>query len=105
MTNGISSICSDPLLKNRLFDLLYQRAHPKTACPSEIPRALSLSELADLGASHWRDLMPTMRELVFRLRDEGQVEVLQRGEVVGRERGLEEVRGPVRVRLVREEQF
>ena len=89
------------LLKDRLLSLLAQRAYPKTACPSEIPRSLSNSELQDLGIAEWREIMPMMRELAFRLRDEGKIEVLQKGEVVGMDVAGDDVRGPIRVRMVR----
>lgn len=43
--------------------------------------------------------MPRIRELVFEMRSRGEAEVLQRGEVIGDEIGLEDVSGPIRVRL------
>lgn len=77
---------------------LASRIYPKTLCPSEIARSLSTRDLAALGVSSWRDLMPRMRELAFEARDRGDVEILQRGEVVGADVSLEDVRGPIRIR-------
>jgi len=90
----------DPLHAH-LTRLLGARAYPKTICPSEVARALSASELQALDASEWRDVMPAIREAVWEMRDRGEVEIMQRGEVVGSEVGLEDVKGPIRVRLVR----
>ncbi len=42
--------------------------------------------------------MPEIRREVWGMRDGGEVDILQRGEVLGDEVGLEDVRGPVRVR-------
>ncbi|KAL6252375.1 hypothetical protein RBB50_000093 [Rhinocladiella similis] len=75
-----------------------RREHPKTLCPSEIARSLSPSELAQLGTSDWHDLMPRLREMAFEARDRGEIEVLQKGEVVPSDRGINEVRGPIRIR-------
>ncbi|ETI24806.1 hypothetical protein G647_04176, partial [Cladophialophora carrionii CBS 160.54] len=90
---------SATLLTERFDDLLSRRAYPKTICPSEVARSLSASELQSLGVGEWRDLMPRLRDLAFELRDGGHVEILQRGEVVGPDRGEMDVRGPIRIRL------
>lgn len=87
-------------LRAPVLSLLNSRTYPKTLCPSEVARSLSTTDLSSLGAASWRDLMPALRELAFKMRDEGVLEVLQRGEV-SRQRA-EEVRGPIRLRLVRE---
>lgn len=44
--------------------------------------------------------MPAIRELVWELRGAGECEVLQKGSVLGMDVGLEDVRGPIRVRRV-----
>ncbi|KAF2854027.1 hypothetical protein T440DRAFT_496239 [Plenodomus tracheiphilus IPT5] len=80
--------------------LLSTRDYPKTICPSEVARALSPSELSTLNASEWRSTMDQVRSVVWEKREAGEVEVLQKGEVVTVET-LEEIRGPMRVRLVR----
>lgn len=54
-----------------------------------------------MDVDSWRELMPVIRELVWELREGRlrELEVLQGGEVLGREVKLGDVRGPVRVRL------
>ena len=80
------------------YRLLSARNYPKTICPSEVARALSIAELEVLNAESWRDTMESVREVVWDLRDEGVVEVLQTGQVLGGDVNLEDVRGPIRVR-------
>lgn len=89
---------SDQVLQQHLNHKLETRAYPKTICPSEVPRALVAGELAEMGASNWRELMPDVRKLVWEMRDRGEVEILQHGEALGNHVGLEDVKGPIRVR-------
>jgi hypothetical protein len=77
--------------------LLGARDFPKTICPSEIARALSREELDTLGAAQWRDTMDDVRQVVWEKREAGEVEVMQKGEVMDAE-SLEDIRGPIRVR-------
>ena len=79
--------------------LLDARQYPKTICPSEIARAFSASELQTLGVSEWRETMDVVREFMWEKREAGEVEVMQKGEVVDAE-SVEEIRGPIRVRKV-----
>jgi hypothetical protein len=79
--------------------LLDSRQYPKTICPSEIARALSAPELQSLGVSEWRDTMGAVRQVVWEKREAGEVEVMQKGEVVDAE-SLEDIRGPIRARKV-----
>lgn len=90
------------ILTIHLDRLLASRAYPKTICPSEVARALSASELAAAHLSSWRDAMPEIRRIVADKRARGEVQVLQKGEVVEGELGdaLEQVVGPVRVRKI-----
>jgi hypothetical protein len=81
--------------------LLNARDYPKTICPSEVARAFSAAELRTLGASEWRGAMDAVRQVVWDRRELGDVEVLQKGEVVDVQ-SLEDVRGPIRVRKVHE---
>jgi hypothetical protein len=81
--------------------LLEKRDFPKTACPSEIARALSRQELDSLGAESWREAMEDIRQVVFTLRDNGEVEILQKKQVVDDSVTPESVHGPIRVRMVR----
>lgn len=98
MTSDVDATTT--ILRPRLTHLLHQRAHPKTICPSEVARSLSASEIHDaVGGENWRDTMPAIRELAWRMRDEeGTVDILQRGEVLGRDVGIGDVRGPIRLR-------
>lgn len=77
--------------------LLSMREYPKTICPSEVARALSSSELSSLDVPDWRATMDPIRQILWEMRQAGEVEVLQKGEVVNAER-LEDIRGPIRVR-------
>jgi hypothetical protein len=80
--------------------LLDARQYPKTICPSEIARALSAPELQSLGVSEWRAAMDAVRQVVWEKREAGEVEVMQKGEVVDVE-SLEDIRGPIRARKIR----
>jgi hypothetical protein len=81
--------------------LLGARDFPKTICPSEVARAMSREELQTLGASEWRDTMDDVRQVVWEKRQAGEVEVMQKGEVVAVE-SLADIRGPIRVRNVKQ---
>jgi hypothetical protein len=86
------------LILRLLRDLAGKRAWPKTICPSEVARALSREELEQLGVQNWRDVMNDVREVVWELRGGGEVEVLQKGVVLGDNVKLGDVRGPIRIR-------
>jgi len=86
------------ILNPHLDRLLSARAHPKTICPSEVARALSQEELKAANAPEWRDLMPTIREILWEMRAQGEVEILQRGEPVPEGIQLQDVKGPIRAR-------
>lgn len=85
-------------IDRHLKKLLDARQYPKTICPSEVARALSSSELEALEVKSWRDLMPTIRERVFNMRDRGSVEILQKGNVLPSAQSLDDIVGPIRVR-------
>lgn len=78
--------------------LMHSRQHPKTFCPSEVARRLSADELRDLGYGSWRDAMPELRRLAFEMRGNGEIDVLQKGEVLAENVGPDEVVGPIRLR-------
>lgn len=85
-------------LHNHLQHFLTTRSPPKTFCPSEVARALTTQELSNLGFETWRDAMAELRRLVYELRDAGDCDVLQKGELIT---GAEsDVSGPIRVRRV-----
>ena len=87
----------EPVL-HHLEDLLSRRKHPKTLCPSEAARALSNAELKKAGAGSWRDLMPAIRSLCFQMRDDGELEILQRGQILPGSQTMQDTRGPIRIR-------
>ena len=87
------------ILKHRLQHFLQKREPPKTFCPSEVARALTTRDLSDLGFDCWRDAMPAIRETAWTMRDEGVLEVVQKGESVGNV-GPQGVKGPIRIRRV-----
>ena len=88
----------DILLKhtNRL---LSTREFQKTICPSEVARALSSAELDALQAHDWRATMDDVRGLVWEKREAGEVEVMQKGQVLDVQ-NLADIKGPIRVRKV-----
>jgi hypothetical protein len=89
-------------LQPHLERLLASREYPKTICPSEVARALSSADLQQAGAATWRDTMPEIRRVVAEMRERGEVEVLQKGNVLegDLDEGLERVVGPIRVRKI-----
>jgi len=89
----------DELLSQRLGRLLDKRAAPKTICPSEVPRSFTIAELKQLEVNEWRDLMPRVRELIWTLRQNGKVEIMQKGEIC-EAKALEDIQGPIRARKV-----
>jgi hypothetical protein len=89
----------DDAIQQHLDRLLKARVSPKTICPSEVARALSSADLHGLDLQEWRDAMPTIRERVWEMRDQGLIEILQKGEVLSNDVGLQDVKGPIRVRL------
>lgn len=42
--------------------------------------------------------MSAVRELVWKMRAEGECQVLQKGRCIGEDVGVEDVKGPIRVR-------
>ena len=85
-------------LQKHFDDFLTKREPPKTFCPSEVARALSGAERDELGIQGWRDAMPDIRQLAWQLRAQGSCEITQKGEALGMDVGLEDVKGPIRIR-------
>jgi hypothetical protein len=69
-------------------ELLADRDPGKTICPSDAARRLG-------GDEGFRPLMPLVRDAARAMAARGEVEVTQGGAVVD----LDEVRGPIRLRL------
>ena len=84
------------VVEQRMAEFLAKREPPKTFCPSEVARALTRDEMADLGVTEWRDAMGSIREHAWELRDRGECEILQKGVVI--DGGPEVVTGPIRIR-------
>jgi hypothetical protein len=70
--------------------LAMHRAPDRTICPSDAARAV--------GGEQWRRLSPTARDIARDLARAGEVEVLQKGEVLDPDA---EWRGPIRIRTPR----
>ena len=87
-------------IQKHMQDFLQSRHPPKTFCPSEVARRLTVDELQGLEYEEWRDAMPEIRRLAFEMRRRGEIEVLQKGEVLADDVGLDEVVGPIRLRRV-----
>ena len=81
----------DKLLEVTMLNILEKRKAGATCCPSEIPRSLPLAD--------WRGLMDRTREVALRLARDGVIDILQRGEVL---QDLQNIRGPIRLRLRRD---
>jgi hypothetical protein len=80
---------TDRALEQSVLDLLARRAGDATICPSEAARAV--------GGEDWRPLMEPARAAARRLVASGDVEVVQRGQVVD----PSTAKGPIRIRRVR----
>jgi len=101
--NSMADPDSSPVVKHLLM-FLENRQPPKTFCPSEVARALSSDELQSEGVQEWRQLMPRVRRLAWEMRANGELEVLQRGEVIGDTVvSLDDLKGPIRIRRVQKE--
>jgi hypothetical protein len=86
------------IINRQLMTVMQNREHPKTFCPSEVARAFTRSELQALGARHWKDTMEAVREVVWHFRDDGKVEILQKGQELSNTIVLKEIHGPIRIR-------
>jgi hypothetical protein len=86
------------ILKPHITSFLHRRDPPKTFCPSEVARALTSSDLEALNLTEWREAMSPIREILWEMRAEGLCEIVQGGVSIGEHVGLEDVRGPIRVR-------
>lgn len=73
-------------LRAVILELLERRGSGKTICPSDAARALA--------GDGFRPLMDTARAAAAELVTDGEIEVLQRGEVVD----IAQARGPIRLR-------
>jgi hypothetical protein len=60
-------------VKDLMMELLWLRGRGDSICPSEVARGL---------AHPWRPLMPLVKDVAIELAEQGELEVLQRGELV-----------------------
>lgn len=74
-------------MRDAILTLARERAPAKTICPSDAARAV--------GGDRWRDLMDDARDIARDLARAGEVEIMQRGEVVDPDA---QWRGPIRIR-------
>lgn len=96
------SASHDEILLPHLNRLLSSRDYPKTICPSEVPRALTAAELEALSVRAWRDLMPTVRQILWEMRRRGEVQILQGGIPVSDAVELQDIKGPIRARKIQD---
>ena len=76
---------TETLCAQTLTHLLLVRGGGKTICLSEVARALD--------HTHWRELMPIVYALVWKMEHGGRVVVTQKGQRIGRD----DVRGPIQI--------
>ncbi|KAI7369149.1 hypothetical protein KC336_g21040 [Hortaea werneckii] len=87
------------IVETKLRDFLAAREPPKTFCPSEVARGLDHQQLLALGYDTWRDAMPAIRGLAWEKRSSGELEILQRGEILDDSaKSLDGIKGPIRLR-------
>lgn len=80
---------TDTRIAQAMLQLLGERAHAASICPSEVARALEDDEAA------WRALMPRVRAVAADLQDAGRLRITRGNEVLGRN---ELEGGPIRLR-------
>lgn len=76
------------MIAEAILDLVHQRGEHKTACPSEVAKALSVE---------WRALMPDVRRVAAMLAQDGQIAATQKGAPVD----AQTARGTIRLGVPR----
>ena len=74
-------------LRAAILDLARERGPAKTICPSDAARAVD--------GQNWRDLMDDARDIARELARSGDIEIMQKGDVVDPDANW---RGPIRIR-------
>ena len=97
---SVTNFDNTGVLMPHIDRLLSSRDYPKTICPSEVARALTAAELKACDATDWRSLMPSVRDILWSMREKGEVEILQKGALLPQNIELGEVKGPIRARKV-----
>lgn len=85
-------------LSNKIVTAVAAREYPKTCCPSEIARALSVQELGQLECKDWREAMPIVRQEAWQLRQTDTLDITQKGEPI-QAVSLDDIKGPIRLRV------
>ncbi|KAM3568977.1 hypothetical protein VYU27_008910 [Nannochloropsis oceanica] len=93
-SSSSSSGPTDAQISATILALTDKRGTTKTICPSEVPRLLC--------PSTWRAYMPRVRAVAIRLAKEGRIDITQKGQVVVVETE-EDIQGPIRLRLRKQE--
>jgi len=76
---------TDSQIEAIILELVQSRGTGKSICPSEAARVID--------GSHWRTLMPAVREVAAIMAEEGIIAVTQRGQAVD----ARSARGPIRL--------
>jgi len=92
LTSAASEGVTDTDIRSCILELVEKRGLTKTACPSEVARALS--------KNNWRNLMDRVRLISFNLADDGKIEISQKGKTLQNYRS-KIIRGPIRIRAAR----
>jgi hypothetical protein len=82
---------ADAALEQAILDLLAERDHNKTICPSEAAKAVG----GTATRRDWEGLMEPARAAARRLAATGRIDITQHGEVVD----PSTAKGPIRLRL------
>ncbi len=82
---------SDAALEAAILDLLAERGHDKTICPSEAAKAVGGNE----ARRHWESLMEPARAAARRLVAAGKIVITQHGHIVD----PSTAKGAIRLRL------
>lgn len=93
----MSNTAENSLLRANILSMISKRDYPKTCCPSEVARALTVEELQELNCKDWRSAMEQVRQEAYKMYAEGQIEVTQKGEKVELN-NINDVKGPIRLR-------
>jgi hypothetical protein len=87
----IAAVPEQPVIREKILELLKAQSEGKTICPSDAARALA--------GDRFRPLMQPVRDAAIELADQGRIEVTQRGAVID----PRTARGPIRYRLIRDD--
>lgn len=81
-------IIKQQAIAETIIALATTRGITKTICPSEVARKL--------WPDNWRPHMPEVRTVAFDLSNNGQVRIMQKGNIIFEQ----EVKGPIRIQIL-----